>query len=272
MRPKVDVMISRNINNLLRTEKRVTVPALGSFMKRSDGVIVFTDMFKDDDGVLTQHIATKMSITPAEAATDIRKFVEQVKHSLSSRGIAELSDMGILSLNDKGSITFIHKTAADSITPATDETEATQIITATIEPESKVESEEQPTAIEQEEDTEMVIEPEQPNQEQVQEVVEIVKVLQREETPAMNTPTEATTIIIPRKNKEGELFDKLMGVNEPPKKTSPTQQQSDVRPPKVAPRKRKIDWVMIIAITSAIIALLCMAFGLLEGTATTVII
>lgn len=36
--------------------------------------------------------------------------------------------------------------------------------------------------------------------------------------------------------------------------------------------KRKIDWVMIIAITSAVIALLCLAFGLLEGSATTVTI
>ncbi len=102
-------MISRIVNKLLETEKRITIPALGSFMRRNDGAIVFTDMLKDDDGVLSNHIASQMSITPNEALDDIAKFTEQVNRNLRERGIAELSDLGILTRNAQGKTTFVWK-------------------------------------------------------------------------------------------------------------------------------------------------------------------
>ena len=102
-------MISRIVNKLLETEKRITIPALGSFMRRNDGAIVFTDMLKDDDGVLSNHIAIQMSITPNEALEDIAKFTEQVNRNLRERGIAELSDLGLLTRNAQGKITFVWK-------------------------------------------------------------------------------------------------------------------------------------------------------------------
>ena len=102
-------MISRIVNKLLETEKRITIPALGSFMRRNDGAIVFTDMLKDDDGVLSNHIASQMSITPNEALEDIAKFTEQVNRNLRERGIAELSDLGLLTRNTQGKITFVWK-------------------------------------------------------------------------------------------------------------------------------------------------------------------
>ncbi len=110
-------MISRIVNKLLKTEKRITIPALGSFMKRNDGVIVFTDMLKDDDGVLARHVAAQMFVSTKEAQEDISKFTEQVNRNLRERGVAELSDLGLLTRNAQGKIVFISKDAADASTP-----------------------------------------------------------------------------------------------------------------------------------------------------------
>ncbi|MBR2452098.1 MAG: hypothetical protein IKB37_02870 [Rikenellaceae bacterium] len=110
-------MISRIVNKLLKTEKRITIPALGSFMKRNDGVIVFTDMLKDDDGVLARHVAAQMFVSTKEAQEDISKFTEQVNRNLRERGVAELSDLGLLTRNAQGKLTFISKDAADASTP-----------------------------------------------------------------------------------------------------------------------------------------------------------
>ncbi len=107
MEPKDDAMISRIVNNLLKTEKRVTVPALGSFMRRADGTIVFTEMFKDNDGVLVRHVAQVLSLSPLEATEDVARFVEHIERELLSRGMAELSDLGILTRNAQGNITFV---------------------------------------------------------------------------------------------------------------------------------------------------------------------
>ena len=294
-------MISRSINNLLKSEKRVTVPALGSFMKRGDGVIVFTDMFKENDGVLIQHIASQMSITPSEAADDIRKFVEQVMQNLSTRGIAELSDMGILSRNDNGSIVFIHKSEVEKITPKesvdaepeshTNDAEPTNIPETPIQERSEINPIEQDTAVvtdttESEQNANDITNIELSEQIPTQPKERATE-LQAENTPKGEVQSE-TIAPVPtptssRKNKDGELFDKLMAADTPqPKvKTQPATiksaqntQATQTQEPAYQPGtpKRKIDWVMIIAITSAVIALLCLAFGLLEGSATTVTI
>lgn len=106
MSPKEDSMVSRVIQNLLKTEKRVTVPALGSFMRRGDGIVVFTDMFKDNDGVLTRAIAEAQSVTELQAAESISKWVSEVEKNLTDKDCAELS-FGRLQRNDDGRVVFV---------------------------------------------------------------------------------------------------------------------------------------------------------------------
>lgn len=204
-------MISRIVNSLLKTEKRVTVPALGTFIKRNDGVVVFTDMLKDDDGVLAAAVASKMSITPVEALSDIAKFVEQVGRNLRERGIAELSDLGILTRNTQGGVILVSNEPVK-------QTEVQPEVVASVQ---------QPKTPE--------TTPVQPQEKQVTVVVEKPIAMENKAPQAPKRP------------------------NVPVKKSVPTA-------------KPKRDWVLIIAIGAALIALACMAFGIFEGNVTSIIL
>jgi nucleoid DNA-binding protein len=104
--PKESNMISREIKKLLQTEKRVTVPALGSFMKRSDGVLLFTDMFKDNDGVLLRALMNSLSLTEQQATEQIARFAADVERGLVERAEVRLTDFGVLSRSADGRVVF----------------------------------------------------------------------------------------------------------------------------------------------------------------------
>ena len=104
--PKEDTMISREIKKLLQTQKRVTVPSLGSFMRRGDGAILFTDMLKDNDGVLANALANTMAITEQQALEEIARFVLQTERNLADKWCAELTELGTLSRSADGKIAF----------------------------------------------------------------------------------------------------------------------------------------------------------------------
>ena len=99
-------MISREIKKLLQTEKRVTVPALGSFMKRSDGVLLFTDMFKDNDGVLLRALMNSLSLTEQQATEQIARFAADVERGLVESAEVRLTDFGVLSRSVDGRVVF----------------------------------------------------------------------------------------------------------------------------------------------------------------------
>lgn len=99
-------MISREIKKLLQTEKRVTVPALGSFMKRSDGVLLFTDMFKDNDGVLLRALMNSLSLTEQQATEQIARFAANVERGLVESAEVRLPDFGVLSRSADGRVVF----------------------------------------------------------------------------------------------------------------------------------------------------------------------
>ena len=113
-------MISREIKKLLQTEKRVTVPSLGSFMKRSDGVLLFTDMFKDNDGVLSRALMNSLSLTEQQATEQIARFVADVERGLTEGGEVRLTDFGVLSRSADGRVVFaahVESAVAEPVTP-----------------------------------------------------------------------------------------------------------------------------------------------------------
>ena len=113
-------MISREIKKLLQTEKRVTVPALGSFMKRSDGVLLFTDMFKDNDGVLLRALMNSLSLTEQQASEQIARFAADVERGLVEGAEVRLPEFGVLSRSADGRVVFAayaESVVAESVAP-----------------------------------------------------------------------------------------------------------------------------------------------------------
>ena len=84
----------------------MTVPALGSFMKRSDGVLLFTDMFKDNDGVLVRALMNSLSLTEQQATEQIARFAADVERGLVESAEVRLPDFGVLSRCADGRVVF----------------------------------------------------------------------------------------------------------------------------------------------------------------------
>ena len=228
-------MISREIKKLLQTEKRVTVPALGSFMKRSDGVLLFTDMFKDNDGVLLRALMNSLSLTEQQATEQIARFAADVERGLVESAEVRLPDFGVLSRSADGRVVFA--AYAESVVA---EPVAPQPIVA---PQPTVAPTPAPAPVSIPAPAPVVTPASEPAK------VEPLKVEQpKAEQPKVEQPQV-----------------------EQPRPAQPRPAQPRVR--KVAEQpKKKTDWVLIAAIAAAGVALAIMAYGVINSDITSTII
>lgn len=232
-------MISREIKKLLQTEKRVTVPSLGSFMKRSDGVLLFTDMFKDNDGVLSRALMNSLSLTEQQATEQIACFVADVERGLTEGGEVHLTDFGVLSRSADGRVVFaahVESAVAEPVTPQptpipipAPAPAQTPVVNPALEPQSVVAA---PSVKEEVKPVEQPKPIEQPKVEQ----------------PKVEQPKQVQ-----------------------PRPTQPRPAQP--RPRRVADQpQKKTDWVLIAAIAAAVVALAIMAYGVINSDMTSTII
>ena len=75
-------------------------------MKRSDGVLLFTDMFKDNDGVLSLALLKSLSLTEQQATEQIARFAADVERGLVESAEVRLTDFGVLSRSVDGRVVF----------------------------------------------------------------------------------------------------------------------------------------------------------------------
>lgn len=88
-------MVNKIIADYLKTSKRLVVPQFGAFIRKEDsGTIAFVPFLKKDDGVLTQLLCSAYGLTPNDAQTVINAFVEEVKESVSTRGVYIIEGVG----------------------------------------------------------------------------------------------------------------------------------------------------------------------------------
>ncbi len=79
--------------------KRIVIPGLGAFLvKKSTGEVIFSEVLKQDDGVLRDELV-KSGMKSVEAAGAINRFVFEVRHTLRSGEMRELEGIGTLSIN-----------------------------------------------------------------------------------------------------------------------------------------------------------------------------
>lgn len=83
------------IAEYLLTNRKLVVPNLGAFMVKESGERIFSDLLRNDDGVLTSLLRAK-GLSEMEAAVTVDRFVFETRHELESYGYCRLGDLGTL--------------------------------------------------------------------------------------------------------------------------------------------------------------------------------
>ena len=90
-------MVVEIITNYLLSNRKLVVPTLGAFIVKESGERLFSDLLREDDGVLTSLLREK-GLNEMEAAVTLERFVFAVRHDLEKYGYYQLGEMGTLRL------------------------------------------------------------------------------------------------------------------------------------------------------------------------------
>ena len=101
-------LITNIIIEYLKHNKRLVVPKLGAFLvKQPSGVIRFTDLMRNDDGVL-RSLLMAYGMSEIEATGRIDRYVFEVRHAISQNGKYTIADFGVFRASDNNTIIFSH--------------------------------------------------------------------------------------------------------------------------------------------------------------------
>lgn len=85
------------------------MPKLGTFIvKQSSGDIIFSDLMRNDDGVL-RSLLMASGVKELEASGIIDRYVFEVRHAISSEGRMVIDGFGEFSADRNNTITFVAK-------------------------------------------------------------------------------------------------------------------------------------------------------------------
>ncbi len=160
--------ITTIIANYLKQHRRLVVPQLGAFIRKSEGEeVVFSEMLKRDDGVLASLLRAE-GLGEIEAAGAIDRFVFELRHRIDSGAVFQAEGLGVFARGENNTIRFRHLPTEE---PATD-----------------IESKEQPQVVPTPQP-----EPEpQPTPEQIEPEVQAERVAVEKGTEEPATPTPQT--------------------------------------------------------------------------------
>ena len=105
-------MIVELISKYLESNKRLVVPNLGTFIVKEAGrVILFSNLIKNDDGVL-RSLLVKAGVSEIETAAALDRFVFEVNFRLENSGECLLDGFGVLKSGVNGTISFVYQPVA----------------------------------------------------------------------------------------------------------------------------------------------------------------
>ena len=90
-------MVVEIITSYLLSNRKLVVPTLGAFIVKESGERLFSDLLREDDGVLTSLLREK-GLSEMEAAVTLERFIFAVRHDLEKYGYYQLGEMGTLRL------------------------------------------------------------------------------------------------------------------------------------------------------------------------------
>lgn len=102
-------LITNILVEYLKYNKRIVVPKLGAFIvKQPSGIIRFTDLMRNDDGVL-RSLLIAYGMSELEAIGKIDRFVFEVHHAISHGDKYVITGLGEFSAAENNTIVFNHK-------------------------------------------------------------------------------------------------------------------------------------------------------------------
>lgn len=105
-------MIVELISKYLESNKRLTVPNLGTFIVKEVGrTVLFSNLIKGDDGTLRSLLQAE-GLSELEAAGSIDRFVFEVNYRLENTDLCTLDGFGVLRNGVNGTVQFTLDSAA----------------------------------------------------------------------------------------------------------------------------------------------------------------
>lgn len=102
-------LITNILIEYLKHNKRIVVPKLGAFIvKQPSGIIIFSDLMRNDDGVL-RSLLMAYGTKEIEANGMIDRFVFDIHHAISRGEIFSINGFGDFSSGENNTIIFKHK-------------------------------------------------------------------------------------------------------------------------------------------------------------------
>ena len=102
-------LITNILIEYLKHNKRIIVPRLGAFIvKQPSGIIRFSDLMRNDDGVL-RSLLMAYGVKELEANGMIDRFVFEIRHAIGRRENFIVKDLGEFSPGENNTIIFTHK-------------------------------------------------------------------------------------------------------------------------------------------------------------------
>ncbi|MBR6654987.1 MAG: hypothetical protein IKL20_00070 [Alistipes sp.] len=239
------VKVEEVIQEYLLSNRRLVVPGFGAFMAKESGERVFSDLLRTDDGVLTS-LLREQGMSEMECAVTIDRFIFEVRHELEEYGYCRLGALGTLRIDPEMKVLRLYPPIKSEMQPTT---QSPYIPEPIAESEGK-ELEAYVAKSGGESD------------------------IRRRILSLYDDPQPAVAVEVEVKPKESVVEEPVAESEKPaiepveePEKPAEEPADEPVPAPQPAPRKRRrkarkgADWVMILAITVAVLALLGIAYG-----------
>ena len=243
-------IVTEVILEYLGSNRRLVVPALGAFMVKDTGDLVFSDLLRNDDGVLSSLLLGR-GMNDMEVAVMIDRFVFEVRHELDQYGYCRMGELGTLRIEPDTKVLRLY--------PPVKSEEPLSVVDTPYVPEPIVEPIVEPisTGAEAEAEAESVPDVQPVQCEEPAEVAEVAETAVVEQSVAVaDEPSESETPIAQPKEET------------PQSEVAQTQPKLEMPHPKRAKRRMKFDLVMVVAIAVIVAALALIALGLYNANSS----
>lgn len=103
-------MIHSLIISIITNNNRLSIPALGTFMRKADsGEILFISALKTGDDQLSKALSESLSISQNEADQIVKAFVESIMERVQAKGVYHLDHFGDFVLDANALLDFVCK-------------------------------------------------------------------------------------------------------------------------------------------------------------------
>lgn len=117
--------LTQIIAEYMATHRRLVVPQLGAFLRKSEGEeILFSELLKRDDGVLLNLLCSR-GMGELEAQGAIDRFIFELRHTVESGAVYRAEHLGLFAVGAQSNLCFRYLPTLESPAPEASATPST---------------------------------------------------------------------------------------------------------------------------------------------------